>query len=116
MSEEFRFWHENVRQEAARLEADGMSNDAAWAQAIVNITRKTAESYALDAIDEAIISELRRAEREFGNRPVPTKALAVRCGIDDRFRMLRHLSRLEDIGLVHRPYGRRSRAGWRATA
>lgn len=116
MTDDLRLLLENVRQEAARLQADGMTADDAWLAAIVTITRRTAEGFALDAVDEAIIHELRRAEREFGNRPVPTKALAVRCGIDDRFRMLRHLSRLEDIGLVHRPFGKRSRAGWRATA
>jgi len=116
MTDDLRLLLENIRQEAARLQTDGLDADTAWLQAIVAVTRKTAEGFALDKIDEDIIAELRKAEREFGNRPVPTKALAVRCGIDDRFRMLRHLSRLEDIGLVHRPFGKRSRAGWRATA
>lgn len=116
MTDDLRLLLENVNQESSRFEADGLCERDAWLEALIAVTRKTAKAFALDAIDESIILELRKAEREFGNKPVPTKALAVRCGIDDRFRMLRHLSRLENIGLVHRPFGKRSRAGWRATA
>ncbi len=116
MTDDLRLLLENIRQEAHRIAGDGGDLGSAYSTAINSVIMQAAEGQVLDAFEEQIIAAIRQAERDFNGQPVPTMALAVRLGIPDRIRMWRYLSDLEQRGLIYRPFGKRSKSGWRVAA
>lgn len=116
MTDDLRLLLENIRQEARRLQADGMDEDDAWSRAVDAIIRATAEAQDLSPFEARIISELDEASRDIGGKPVQTSILADRLGVSSRFAMYGYLRKLERLGFVHRPMGRKSKAGWRVAA
>lgn len=107
---------EAIQSEAHRLAGDGGDLRAAYTEAITNVLMRLAEGQAVDPFEARILVELEQAARDTGGKPVPTTAIAVRVGVASRFTMYAYLRNLERRGLVHRPFGRKSKAGWRVAA
>jgi DNA-binding transcriptional ArsR family regulator len=107
---------ENIRAEIERMVADGVDRAEAEHLAPPAVLSRMAYAQTLDPFEVRILSELEQAERDLGGKPVPTTAIATRVGVASRFTMYSYLRSLEQRGLVHRPFGRKSKAGWRVAA
>lgn len=107
-----------LKEQADLILADNpeMSVDEAYGKALARIVAVLCEENALDPFEARILTELEQAERDTGGKPVPTTAIAVRLGVASRFTMYSYLRSLERRGLVCRPRGRKSKAGWRVAA
>ena len=116
MTDDLHHLVENIRNEAHRIAGDGGDLHEAYGEAITTVLMQVAEGQAVDPFEARILSELEQAERDTGGKPVPTTAIAVRVGVASRFTMYAYLRNLERRGLVHRPFGRKSKAGWRVAA
>lgn len=107
-----------LKEAADLIQADnpGLSVDEAYGRALDHMIAQLCEQDAIDPFEARILAELEQAERDTGGKPVPTTAIAVRLGVASRFTMYSYLRSLERRGLVHRPFGRKSKAGWRVAA
>lgn len=99
---------ENIKREADRLQREGLDVDAAYDRAITEIVKLAAEQQAVSPFEQCIL----KAIHDRNGRPVSTTALAVTLGIESRFTMYNYLSDLERRGLICRPRGPTSKAGW----
>jgi hypothetical protein len=107
---------QRIHEEVDPLLAQGIEPRQAYALALGAVAQRIVETDRLDPFDARILGELERAMKANGGRPVSTTYLAVRLGIESRFTMWWHMSRLERRGLVKRPLGANSKSGWSVVA
>lgn len=103
---------ENIRIEATKLQRDGMGIDEAYARALVEVVKVTAEAQDISPFEARVLAAMNEIQRNQGGRPVGTMRVAVEVGVDSRFAMYAHLRDLEKRGLVMKAGGRNSKMGW----
>jgi hypothetical protein len=113
MSEDLRLLLDNIKAEIERAVSAGIDRAEAERDVPAAVLSRMAYQQTVTPFEARILSETERAERDIG-RPVPTTAIATRCGVASRFTMYGYLRDLERRGLVCRPLGRKS--GWGVAA
>lgn len=99
-----------IKEEADRLQDDGVDIDTAYTLAVGIIAKRLAEGLAVTPFEARLLQLIEDITRHNGGSPASTTQIAVELGGKSRFTVYHHLSKLEERGLLCRPQGEKS--GW----